>query len=431
MAILLYFDGKLNELGDLALLESTLIEVGVELGGIARLIRTRIDSAGLEEARGVSIDFHNEFGTHLSFLFDSQGMMIESPENIQRIQKIGQSSRHPIIADFAWSNRGLASSTRSGAWNSINSTGIHFLAPVDDLESFKQATELLAIVRERFCSDLVVVDPTGYWESLDEEALSEFASIVRQHRSSMGQPPESNLVIDIESLAPPTPEELTLESQFRHDPATQAHVNQMIESKLREGLGFDEALRATFEQLGLPQPIDIEAGEMELEEPRPSSSRDMKNEPAPMVRGPDDSQVDELDPARPMDDVVYVSQFMLDQATGWHAELVALSEVPVRSSLGQRESLVQSCLQYSQSFLDGISASVAFDRKVADDQPSAIVAESLKHALRNGAHLTGQLQELAGTGWMDQDEGLCSSDLARRLDDLLTRIGRIFRSRTS
>jgi chorismate-pyruvate lyase len=70
----------------------------------------------------------------------------------------------------------------------------------------------------------------------------------------------TNMSIDIDTdnqwdSPEPTQEELHQESLFRHSPQDQKEIRNQIQSKIAQGIPFDEALRQTLIERGLPPPV--------------------------------------------------------------------------------------------------------------------------------------------------------------------------------
>ena len=189
--------------------------------------------------------------------------------------------------------------------------------------------ELLSRIKEEFCSNLSVTDESGYWEHRESNVLAEklglIQSIVDQFTERFRQYPlnaeaaedpqivierlkriagkiqeeatDDGIPIDIKVITfqdsevenlhldmsdfesevmnpddwdspEPTEEERQQETLFRHSLSDQKEIRNQIQSKITQGMSFDEALKQTLVERGLPPPVyanPFVANETEME----------------------------------------------------------------------------------------------------------------------------------------------------------------------
>ncbi len=186
------------------------------------------------------------------------------------------------------------------------------------IDSHIAVVELLSRIKDEFCSNLHVTDESGYWEHRDRHVLAEklgliqsiidqftqgfrkyplnaeaaedpdivverlkrIAGKIQEEVTEDGNPIEievvtfeeteiENIQLDlddahVETLNPPdwtspepTEEERQQETLYRHSPTDQKEIRKRIQSKLEQGLSFDEALKQTLIERGLPPPVYV------------------------------------------------------------------------------------------------------------------------------------------------------------------------------
>jgi chorismate-pyruvate lyase len=181
------------------------------------------------------------------------------------------------------------------------------------IDSHIAVVELLSRIKDEFCSNLHVTDESGYWEHRDRHVLAEklgliqsiidhftqgfrkyplnaeaaedpdivverlkrIAGKIQEEVTEDGNPIEIEVItfeetevedvhidfddVQVEFLNPPEPteEERQQETLFRHTLADQKEIRKRIQSKLEQGISFDEALKQTLIERGLPPPVYV------------------------------------------------------------------------------------------------------------------------------------------------------------------------------
>lgn len=323
MGITIFYQGSLDDIAQYPEFESRVKGWIVELGGEYKLLSDldakskkngeRSTSAsgapGKSSLRGIIANMHPEHEP-LSLIVSPNGSLVSIMTLIMesRGEPIGNTDEPEIC--FLKTQRGT-------------------------IDSHIAVVELLSRIKDEFCCDLKVTDESGYWDHRDPHVLAEklgliksiidqftqgfrqyplnaeaaedpdivverlkrIASKIQEDVTEDGNPIEIEVItfeeaevenmhldfddMQVEVLNPPdwaspepTDEERQKETLFRHSLADQKEIRKQIQSKLAQGIPFDEALKQALIERGLPPPVYVnpldanesgEANELEME----------------------------------------------------------------------------------------------------------------------------------------------------------------------
>jgi len=306
VGITIFYQGSLDDIAQYSEFESRVKDWIIELGGEYKLLSnlgsnsktggksspTTSEAPGKSVLRGIIANMHPEHEP-LSLLVSPNGSFVS-------IMTLIMESRGEPIKDS-------------------NEPEICFLKTQrGTIDSHIAVVELLSRIKDEFCGDLKVTDESGYWEHRDPHVLAEklglIKSIIDQFTQGFRQYPlnaeaaeDPDIVIErlkriagkiqeevtedgnpieievitfeetevehmhldfddmqVEVLNPsdwnspePTEEERQQETLFRHTLADQKEIRKQIQSKLEQGIPFDEALKQTLIERGLPPPVYV------------------------------------------------------------------------------------------------------------------------------------------------------------------------------
>ncbi|MCY2975080.1 MAG: hypothetical protein NTW52_10500 [Planctomycetota bacterium] len=306
MGITIFYQGSLDDIAQYPAFESCVKDWIIELGGEYKLLSDldgnskndndiaspKSRAPGKSSLRGIIANMHAEHEP-LSLLVSPNGSFVSVMTLIMESQgtPIGNSDEPEIC--FLKTQRG-------------------------SIDSHIAVVELLSRIKDEFCSNLSVTDESGYWEHRDPHVLAEklgliksiidqftqgfrqyplnaeaaedpdivverlkrIAGKIQEEATEDGNPIEIEVVtfeeteiehmhldfddMQVEVLNPPdwispepTEEERQQETLFRHSLADQKEIRKQIQSKLAQGIPFDEALKQTLIERGLPPPVYV------------------------------------------------------------------------------------------------------------------------------------------------------------------------------
>ncbi|MBI1903643.1 MAG: hypothetical protein HYS13_21280 [Planctomycetia bacterium] len=291
MPLTLSYRGQIAEPDRIEDFEDRLVDLALELGGLAQIWRSTADDS-LRTIRGVLVN-----------LFPGQdpASLLLSPE--------GRLIGHADVQDSELGK------LPPDSWVRVQT---HY----GPLEGHVALVEMLAALKRHFVPDLEVQDDSGYWDSRDLSALakahaaqaaaaatppaglsreaSEDPEILRsraervaeQVRRVLDRPSEHAPVTlgddDPEGILPEKEiDEATWDASYKHNRRRQERLQRALEEHLAKGEEHGEALENAMRDIGLPPPTD------DLDEPADESGEEGDDLPVWLDDDDDDDLLDD------------------------------------------------------------------------------------------------------------------------------------------
>jgi hypothetical protein len=275
MGLTIHYRGRLADLARIEDFEDRLLDLALEVGGLAQIWRSQADGSP-RMVRGILL--------HLVPGLETTSLLV-SPEG----WLIG-------LTDIEDAERGLLTGP---PWCSVKTQ-------FGPLEGHVALVEMLAVLRDEFLAELEVSDEGGYWETRDlaelarrknlvQQGIEGLAEGLRRHGLSAEAAEDPEIVLrHIERIAaqvhrvlqrpaehppvtfpeddfaPPDPEatEALWDELFKHNRRQQERLQRAIEERRALGEDEDEVFEKALSDLGLDVP-DEEPGEDDFEPPAP------------------------------------------------------------------------------------------------------------------------------------------------------------------
>jgi hypothetical protein len=421
MGITISYRGRLTNLTRVEDLEDRLLDLALELGGLAQIWRSCADGNPERMVRGIILHLAPGQET-TSLLFAPEGWLIGLAEI-----KDAEQGR---LTEPPW----VFTKTQFGP-----------------LEGHVALVELLAALKREFVPDLEVVDEGGYWETRDlaeltrkhrflQAAIEGLAEGLSRHGLSWEAAEDPEILLQrIERIAaqvqrtlrrpaehPPVrfPEEDPLpgarvdpetdealwDEMFKHNRRQQERMQRSLEERRSRGEEDDEALENAIRDLGLELP-----GE---EVP---SADDSWSDERPELTLPDelDSAVEEEDPLMTAERERHP---LLQRAM----DLVHDLHTIFRDADGPYESSLRTLFQGAGDIMGGLAQALSTYEDDEDDELDmhGLRIVQLKRALRGAAFARGALFSLSPLLTVAQRDGLART-FAQMQEDIFQHIGQL------